>query len=59
MNLRVNEAERLQLLDITRFQSSEIESAHLSAEEEASLGIEHSRLVNAERLSTLCRRPIS
>jgi DNA repair protein RecN (Recombination protein N) len=49
-----NEAERLQLLDITRFQSSEIESARLSAEEEASIGIEHRRLVNAERLSTLC-----
>jgi DNA repair protein RecN (Recombination protein N) len=48
------EAERLQLLDITRFQASEIETARLSPDEESSLGVEHRRLVNAERLSTLC-----
>src|SRR5262249_37582864 len=50
-----SESERLQLLDITRFQAAEIEMAHLSVDEEPALGLEHRRLLNAERLSGLCR----
>jgi len=51
--LQQNEAEKLQLLDILRFQVNEIERANLSHGEDVELEEEKRRLNNIERLSTL------
>lgn len=51
--LRQDEAEKLQLVDILRFQTSEIDSANLVEGEEVELEHEKRRLANAEKLSTL------
>ena len=51
--LQQNEAEKLQLLDILRFQVQEIERANLRVSEDAELEEEKRRLNNIEKLSTL------
>ena len=51
--LRQNEAEKLQLLDILKFQVNEISRANLKAGEEAELEEEKKRLNNVEKLSAL------
>ncbi|MDQ3800459.1 MAG: DNA repair protein RecN [Acidobacteriota bacterium] len=52
-NLREDEAQKLQLLDILRFQVEEIGKAKLQAGEDDSLEEEKRRLNNVEKLSTL------
>ncbi len=51
--LQQNEAEKLQMLDILRFQVNEIKSAALTAGEERELEEERRRLNNIEKLSSL------
>jgi DNA repair protein RecN (Recombination protein N) len=51
--LRQNEAEKLQLLDILKFQVTEISKANLSAGEDIELEEEKRRLNNVEKLSAL------
>ncbi|HEX8637769.1 MAG TPA: AAA family ATPase, partial [Pyrinomonadaceae bacterium] len=52
-NLREDEAQKLQLLDILQFQVDEIGKAKLAVGEEESLEEEKRRLNNVEKLSTL------
>ncbi|HEX8733749.1 MAG TPA: DNA repair protein RecN, partial [Pyrinomonadaceae bacterium] len=52
-NLREDEAQKLQLLDILRFQVEEIGKANLKAGEDDALEEEKRRLNNVEKLSTL------
>ena len=51
--LKQNEAEKLQLLDILKFQVQEIEKANLQHGEDAELEDERKRLNNVEKLSSL------
>lgn len=51
--LEKDESEKLQLLDILRFQVNEIKSANLTPGEEASLEEEKRRVNNTEKLSAL------
>ena len=52
-NLREDEAQKLQLLDILQFQVDEIKKVNPQADEEESLEEEKRRLNNVERLSSL------
>ena len=52
-NLRQNEAEKLQLVDILKFQTGEIEKAKLQPGEDTELEEEKRRLNNVEKLSAL------
>lgn len=52
-NLREDEAQKLQLLDILQFQVDEIGKANLKADEDETLEEEKRRLNNIEKLSTL------
>lgn len=52
--LRRGEAERLQLLDLMRYQLDEIERARLRPGEDVELEAERKVLANAEKLATLC-----
>ncbi|HUR99271.1 MAG TPA: AAA family ATPase [Pyrinomonadaceae bacterium] len=52
-DLRRDESDKLQLLDILKFQVEEIRRAGLKPGEEAELGDEKRRLNNVEKLSTL------
>ncbi|MBN1259794.1 MAG: DNA repair protein RecN, partial [Anaerolineae bacterium] len=51
--LRKGERERMQRVDLLRFQVKEIQTAALSPEEEVDLESERTRLANAEQLSSL------
>lgn len=51
--LRTSEAEKLQLLDVLRFQIDEIKRAAIRPGEDAELGEEKRRLNNVEKLSAL------
>lgn len=51
--LRSDEAQKLQLLDLLRFQLEELESAKLTAGEDEALEEEKRRLNNAEKLAAL------
>jgi DNA repair protein RecN (Recombination protein N) len=51
--LSSNEAEKLQMLDILRFQANEIEAANLTVGEDQELEEEKRRLNNVEKLSSL------
>lgn len=51
--LEQNEAEKLQMLDILRFQVNEIEKAGIRGDEDAELEAEKHRLNNVEKLSKL------
>ncbi|HEY7547055.1 MAG TPA: DNA repair protein RecN [Blastocatellia bacterium] len=53
-NLRKDEAEKLQLIDILRFQIDELERARLSSGEDERLEEERRRLTNVEKITTLC-----
>jgi DNA repair protein RecN (Recombination protein N) len=57
--LQQNEAEKLQLLDILRFQVQEIEKADLHHGEDTELEEEKRRLNNVEKLSTLSEESYS
>lgn len=57
--LQQNEAEKLQLLDILRFQVREIEKAALRSGEDVELEEEKRRLNNVEKLSTLSEESYS
>jgi DNA repair protein RecN (Recombination protein N) len=52
--LRQDEAEKLQLVDILRFQIDELEQAELAVGEDERLEEERRRLMNVEKLTTLC-----
>ncbi len=52
-NLREDEAQKFQLLDILKFQVEEIGKANLKPEEDTNLEEEKRRLSNVEKLSTL------
>ncbi len=52
-DIQANERERAQRLDMLRFQAEEIESAHLTANEEEDLERERDVLANSERLALL------
>jgi len=52
--LRRDEAEKFQLLDILRFQIEELERAQLVAGEDERLEEERRRLNNVEKLTTIC-----
>jgi len=52
-SLEKDESEKLQLIDILRFQVSEIERAAISPGEDAELEVEKRRLANAEKLTSL------
>jgi DNA repair protein RecN (Recombination protein N) len=52
--LRRDEAEKFQLLDILRFQIEELERARLAPGEDERLEEERRRLTNVEKLTTLC-----
>lgn len=52
-NLRADEAQKLQLLDILQFQVDEIKKVNLQPDEETNLEEEKRRLNNVEKLSTL------
>lgn len=52
-SLEKDEAEKLQLVDILRFQTHEIRNANLQAGEDAELDAEKRRLNNVEKLSAL------
>lgn len=52
--LKQDEAEKLQLMDILRFQIDELERAHLVEGEDERLEEERRRLSNVENLTTLC-----
>ena len=51
--LRSSDAEKLQLLDVLRFQIDEIDKAEIKPEEDHELGEEKLRLNNVEKLSSL------
>jgi len=51
--LKQDESEKLQLIDILRFQVNEIGKANLTTGEDAKLEIEKRRLANAEKLAAL------
>ena len=51
--LKQDESEKLQLIDILRFQVNEIRAASLATGEDSELEIEKRRLVNAEKLADL------
>ncbi|HYV06078.1 MAG TPA: DNA repair protein RecN, partial [Blastocatellia bacterium] len=53
-SLRSDEAEKLQLVDILRFQIEELERAELAVGEDERLEAERRRLMNVEKLTTLC-----
>ncbi len=53
-DLRRDEAEKLQLIDILRFQIDELERASLSSNEDERLEEERRRLTNVERITLLC-----
>lgn len=53
--LQTSDAEKLQLLDILRFQIDELRRANLKPGEEVELGEEKLRLNNVEKLSSLSR----
>ncbi|HWO02932.1 MAG TPA: DNA repair protein RecN [Blastocatellia bacterium] len=53
-SLRRDEAEKLQLVDILRFQIDELERAELAVGEDERLEEERRRLMNVEKLTTLC-----
>ncbi len=55
LRLRTSDAEKLQLLDVLRFQIDEIHNAGLMPDEDAHLGEEKLRLNNVEKLSGLSR----
>ena len=57
--LQQNEAEKLQLLDILRFQVQEIEKAGLHHGEDTELEEENRRLNNVEKLSSLSEESYS
>ncbi|HTH51938.1 MAG TPA: AAA family ATPase, partial [Pyrinomonadaceae bacterium] len=52
-SLKRDESEKLQLLDILRFQANEITSANLKVGEDTDLEAEKRRLANAEKLAAL------
>ncbi|HEX5736412.1 MAG TPA: DNA repair protein RecN [Blastocatellia bacterium] len=52
--LRRDEAEKFQLIDILRFQIEELERARLAPGEDERLEEERRRLMNVEKLTTLC-----
>lgn len=54
--LRADESEKLQLLDILRFQANEIGAAALRRDEETELEDEKRRLANVEKLAALSRQ---
>ncbi len=58
-SLRKDEAEKLQLLDVLRFQVDEIGKANLQAGEDEALEEEKRRLNNVEKLSTLTEESYS
>ncbi|HEX8183176.1 MAG TPA: AAA family ATPase, partial [Blastocatellia bacterium] len=51
---RRDEAEKFQLIDILRFQIDELERAQLIGDEDERLEEERRRLMNVEKLTTLC-----
>ncbi|MEO7674917.1 MAG: DNA repair protein RecN [Pyrinomonadaceae bacterium] len=51
--LKTGEAEKLQLLDVLRFQINEIKAVGLTVDEDTALGEEKRRLNNVEKLTTL------
>src|SRR5204863_746713 len=51
--LRRDEAEKFQLLDLLKFQVTELERAQLAIDEDVSLEEERRRLQNVEKLTTL------
>ncbi|HSO73941.1 MAG TPA: DNA repair protein RecN, partial [Blastocatellia bacterium] len=53
-SLRRDEAEKLQLVDLLRFQIDELERAELAVGEDERLEEERRRLMNIEKLTTLC-----
>jgi DNA repair protein RecN (Recombination protein N) len=53
-SLRRDEAEKLQLVDILRFQIDELERAELAVGEDERLEEERRRLMNVEKLTKLC-----
>lgn len=53
-SLRRDDAEKLQLVDILRFQIDELERAELAVREDERLEEERRRLMNIEKLTTLC-----
>ncbi len=53
-SLRRDEAEKLQLVDILRFQIEELERAELAVGEDERLEEERRRLMNVEKLTALC-----
>ena len=57
--LRQNESEKLQLLDILKFQVDEITRANLRADEDTELEEEKRRLSNVEKLSALSEESYS
>lgn len=52
--IKKNEAERYQLVDLLRFQINELENARLSVGEDDELDEQRRRLLNVEKLTTLC-----
>lgn len=52
--LRADDAEKLQLLDILKFQTDEISRANVERGEDENLEDEKKRLLNIEKISTLC-----
>lgn len=57
--LRRNDSEKLQMLDVLRFQADEISRAGLSEGEEDELESERRRLLNVEKLKTLSSEALS
>ncbi len=53
LKLKTSEAEKLQLLDVLRFQINEIKTVGLSLDEDVELGEEKRRLNNVEKLTSL------
>ena len=53
LKLKTSEAEKLQLLDVLRFQINEIKTVGLSSDEDVELGEEKRRLNNVEKLTSL------
>ena len=53
-SLRRDEAEKLQLVDVLRFQIDELERAELAVGEDERLEEERRRLMNVEKLTKLC-----
>ncbi len=53
LKLKTSEAEKLQLLDVLRFQINEIKTVGLAADEDIELGEEKRRLNNVEKLTLL------